>query len=74
LVNGAVLQEVIERVPKDFHLSNIALSVLLKKERRLRHCYIPIRFRERYGGEPSVAIAQFGSKALELINSLKSIK
>jgi hypothetical protein len=73
LIKTSVLTEIVNRIPSKFHLANVALSVLLKKNKKVTHSVIPIRFRERYGGEPSVKLKNFGSKALELIKQLKEI-
>lgn len=54
-------------------LTNVALAVLLKRDRRVSHGAAPIRFRERYGGEPSVAFRQFGRKATELARQLRAL-
>ncbi|MEI6070649.1 MAG: glycosyltransferase family 2 protein [Verrucomicrobiae bacterium] len=62
------------KIPRGFFLSNIGLAVLLKRDKSIRHGTVPIRFRERYGGEPSVRLAKFGSKATELIANLKCLK
>lgn len=53
-------------------LANVGLAVLLKKA-GLAHGSVEIRFRERYGGEPSVSIGQFGSKAVELVRELRAL-
>ena len=34
----------------------------------------PIRFRERYGGEPSVTLGKFGAKAWELIKQISRLQ
>ena len=60
-------------VPSSFFLANVALAVLLRREQSWRHGYIPIRFRERYGGEPSVALGSFGYRALQLRRQLGSL-
>ena len=54
------------------HLTNVGLSVLLKKA-GLSEGSVPIRFRERYGGEPSVRMGQFGAKAAELVRELRAL-
>jgi len=59
----------LEKIPPNFFLANIALAVLLRKAKR-SHAYVPIRFRERYGGEPTVAMRQFSGKAFELHKQL----
>ena len=63
----------LEKIRPDFHLANIALAVLLKKNPSIRQGVVPIHFRERYGGEPNVPITKFGEKALELKRQLKHL-
>ena len=63
----------LRRIPKTFFLANVALSLLLKKNKTIRHFYVSIRFRERYGGEPSVKMSLFGKQAIKLYKDLKSI-
>lgn len=53
------------------HLSNVALAVRLRLA-GLSHGSVPIRFRERYGGEPLVGLGQFGAKARELVRELRA--
>lgn len=73
LMGTAHLSPVLERIPRDFFLANVALAVLLKKETSWRHGSIPIRFRERYGGEPSVQLGKFGEKAHQLTAQLQQL-
>jgi dolichol-phosphate mannosyltransferase len=63
----------VERIPRDFYLANVALAFLLRRDRRCRHAYVPIRFRERYGGEPAVKAVKFGVRALELLRELRHL-
>jgi len=39
-----------------------------------RHGSVPIRFRERHGGEPSVTLGKFGEKAHELLSQLRALE
>jgi glycosyltransferase involved in cell wall biosynthesis len=73
LIRTEKLLPILEKIPPDFFLANVALAVLLKKSRWTHH-HIPIRFRERYGGEPSVKLGKFSEKAVELISQLSAIK
>jgi dolichol-phosphate mannosyltransferase len=73
LMRTAGLREKVDRIPKEFFLSNVALAILLRRDRRWRHASVPIRFRERYGGEPSVALGKFGEKARELSRQLRDL-
>ena len=73
LMKSNLVADKLNMIPTGFFLSNVALSVLLKRDRSVRHGCIPIRFRERYGGEPSVELGRFGSKAAELIDQMASL-
>lgn len=73
LMRTSVIAPYLERIPSQINLANIALAVLLRKDAAIRHTCIPIRFRERYGGEPKVKISLFGRKAIELYCDLKKI-
>jgi dolichol-phosphate mannosyltransferase len=73
LMRTSNLDKTLNRIPQDFFLANVALAVLLRRDRAWRHGSIPIRFRERYGGEPSVKLAKFGEKARELTNQLQRL-
>ena len=73
LIRTKGLLEKISRIPADFFLANVALAVLLRRDRTWRHASVPIHFRERYGGEPSVALGKFGGKARELVRQLSGI-
>lgn len=64
---------VLDLIPSDFSLANIALAVLLRRDPSWRHGSVPIRFRERYGGEPSVQLGKFGEKASELVRQLATL-
>jgi dolichol-phosphate mannosyltransferase len=74
LMRTETLHRHLPEIPSDFVLANVALAVLLKKDRTLRHHAVPIHFRERYGGEPSVPFAKFGVKALELFGQLRDLR
>jgi dolichol-phosphate mannosyltransferase len=72
LMRTEILKSELEKIPNNFFLKNVALSVLLRRSRRSEGC-VPINFRERYGGEPSVALGKFGNKARELISQLENL-
>ena len=73
LMRTAAVAPWLGRVPAGFSLANIGLAVLLKKRTKLRHGYVGIRFRERYGGEPAVGFSKFGFKAAELYRQLREM-
>lgn len=74
LMRSSILKGKIDRIPDSFFLSNVALAVLLRRERSVRQFSVPIVFRERYGGEPTVRFSKFGAKATELIAQLRALK
>ena len=61
----------LEKVPLDFFLANVALTILLARDKSIKTGAVPIHFRERYGGEPSVRMSKFGNKAIELISQIQ---
>jgi len=73
MMRSETLRDVVNRIPADFFLANVALAVLLRREGKAQEGRVPIRFRERYGGEPSVALSKFGGKASELVRQLRSL-
>lgn len=74
LMHTEILAPVVSRIGPGFFLANIAVAVLLRKTPGIRHGAIPIRFRERYGGEPKVPLSKFFDKAVELVNQLRRLK
>jgi len=63
----------LDRIPPRFFLANVALAILLRRDAAWRHGAVSIRFRERYGGEPSVRLGKFGEKAKELTQQLRAL-
>lgn len=71
LMRTSRIASAVERVPARFSLANIGLAILLRNDETCRHGYVPIHFRERYGGEPSVKLSLFGQKAIELYRDIR---
>ncbi|MFM8886229.1 MAG: glycosyltransferase family 2 protein, partial [Chthoniobacterales bacterium] len=63
------LRPLVDSIPPDFDLANIALAVQLKRA-KWREASVPIVFRPRAGGEPSVPLSRFMGKATELCTHL----
>jgi len=72
LMSTASLQPLLETIPADFDLANIALAVQVKRA-GWREASVPIVFRPRAGGEPSVPLSRFASKAIELFGQLRRL-
>jgi dolichol-phosphate mannosyltransferase len=73
LMRPGIIKDALDRIPRDFFLANIAIAALLRQNPAVREERVPIRFRERYGGEPSVALSKFGGKASELVRQLRAL-
>ena len=63
------LLPLVDSVPSGFDLANIALAVQIQRA-GWREAQVPIVFRPRAGGEPTVPLTRFVGKALELIYQL----
>jgi dolichol-phosphate mannosyltransferase len=66
------LAEPLKKIPATFFLANVGLAILLRRQ-GWSEAVVPIRFRERYGGEPSITLGNFGTKALELIYQIRAL-
>ena len=67
LMNASTLKNFISKIPPDYNLSNVLLSVIYFKY-NLRVKYLPITFRPRQGGKNSInlrRIVSIGWKALK---------
>ncbi|PAW77363.1 MAG: hypothetical protein B9S32_11480 [Verrucomicrobia bacterium Tous-C9LFEB] len=73
LMRTRSIAKYLDRIPPSFSLANIGLAILLRGDSNCRHGYVPIRFRERYGGEPSVKLSLFGRKAFELYRDIRGM-
>lgn len=67
------LRPLVDCIPADFFLANVALSVLLRWSGWSQRV-VPIRFRDRYAGTPSVRLAKFGAKAVELVRQVRALR
>jgi len=74
LMNTDACEGAIRSIPSGVFLANVALSVLLKRDSKLRHGVIPIDFPPRYGGEPSVPLSKFVLKGYELFTQLRKLR
>jgi len=72
LMRGKNLRSFVDSVPADFDLANIALAVQIRRA-GLPEDSVPIIFRPRSGGEPSVPLSRFAGKAIELISQLRRL-
>lgn len=70
LIHRSVMVKIVDRVPPTFHLANILVSVLAKKEAGIK--WINIHFRDRVGGTPSVKTVSFIKHGFTLFRQLKN--
>ncbi len=73
LMKASRLVEVVDSIPADFTLANIALAVQLEKLAENPAGLVEIGFRQRLGGKPSVPFSRFGFRAIELFRQLKAL-
>lgn len=69
LMRTQSLRPLVDSIPSDFDLANIALAVQIKRV-GWREASAPIVFRPRTAGEPSVPLSRFARKARELLSQL----
>jgi glycosyltransferase involved in cell wall biosynthesis len=73
LIRTEVLQRALTRIPADFDMQNVALTLALKRERPLRWHYIPIHFRNRQGGTNSINLRRIAGMGWTMVTSLNRI-
>ena len=71
LYQSKYLEEALTKIPRTFHLANIALALLLEP---MGFVEIPIYFRERQGGRSSVRWMGFAQRALQLHQNLNELR
>lgn len=70
LVHRDIMQQVLPHIPRDFHLANIFVSVLVQKNTPIK--WVDIHFRDRAGGSPSVKTFSFAKHGMKLYKQLKA--
>jgi len=73
LVRTSALKEALSRIPDDFDMQNVALTLRLKRDASLRWKYVPIHFRDRQGGTNSINIRSIARMGWRLLVSLPKI-
>jgi len=75
LMAAAPLGEYLTKIPDDYNLSNVLLTILYEKDKRAIR-YVPITFRPRQGGVNSInlkKITKIGWQAVKDFRSLKKL-
>lgn len=70
LMQAEVLKKFVYKVPKDFHLANIFVSVCCANISKIK--WIPIHFRDRMGGTASVKTFSFVKHGFKLFKQLRA--
>jgi glycosyltransferase involved in cell wall biosynthesis len=72
LMTAGKVEAVISKIPPDFYLANILLSLLLQQQTKIY--WIALRFRDRFGGSPSVKFRSFAQHGKKLFLHLLRIR
>lgn len=70
LIRRDALERALVGFPPDFHLANVLLAVRLRREGGIR--WVPIGFRRRFGGSPSVRVGGFARQGARLVRQLRA--
>lgn len=73
LMRGDVLANALKKIPPDFNIHNVALSLALKRDPLVRWAYVPIHFRDRQGGVNSINFRKIFKMGWEMLRDLKRI-
>jgi len=73
LLRTSALKEALAKIPDDFDMQNVALTVTLKRRPAIRWKYIPIHFRDRQGGTNSINLKRIAAMGWNLLCSLRTI-
>lgn len=69
MIHASLMKNIVNKIPQDFHLANIYVSVLTNKQEKIK--WVPIHFRDRSGGSPSVKTFSFVKHGFKLFHQLK---
>ena len=72
LIHRDIMKKIVDKVPSDFHLANIYISVLANNQEKIK--WVPIHFRDRTGGSPSVKTFSFVKHGIKLFKQLRNAK
>lgn len=74
LIRKETLSRALTRIPASFNIHNVALTYILKKTANLRWAYIPIRFRDRQGGNNSINLLNVAHWGIDMLLELRRLK
>ncbi len=73
LMRTSILAKALTKIPADFDMQNVALTLTLKRDPALRWKYVPIHFPDRQGGTNSINIPRIAGMGWELLTNLHKI-
>lgn len=73
LLRTTALKEALTKIPDDFDMQNVALTLTLKRNPTLRWKYVAIHFRDRQGGTNSINLRRIAGMGWNLLRSLPKI-
>ncbi|WP_221032932.1 glycosyltransferase family 2 protein [Actomonas aquatica] len=73
LMRHEVLARALKRVPADFDIHNVALTLALKRDPSVRWHYVPIRFRDRQGGTNSIDVPKIFKMGWNMLRALRGV-
>jgi glycosyltransferase involved in cell wall biosynthesis len=73
LMRAGALKTALRKIPANFDLQNIALTITLKSDPELRWKSVPIHFRARQGGDNSINYRKIAQMGLNFLRELRQI-
>ena len=74
LMRHEVLERALLRVPAEFDIHNVALTLALKRDPSVRWHYEPIRFRDRQGGTNSINVPKIFKMGWNMLRALSGVR
>lgn len=74
LIKKDVLAVALDKIPASFDIHNVAVTLMLKRNRSLRWEYVPIRFRERQGGSNSINLLNVAHLGVSMLFDLAKLR
>ncbi len=72
LIHSSVMNKIVHKIPSDFYLANILVSILANEEAKIK--WVKIIFRNRIGGVPSIKNFTFVKHGKTLFKQLQKFK
>jgi len=73
LVRTSKLKDALARIPAEFDMQNVALTLALKRDASVRWKHVPIHFRDRQGGTNSIHFRSIARMGWNLLRNLHRV-